>query len=301
VIQGLKEIRCKEKKRLRKLRIATYDEAGAFLVKAQAALERNEEENHLILGICERMRAHPERVNKQPFLGIIETEGEIVLGVMMTPPFPLVLARVGDIDKRTFSLLADKLLHDDWPVTEINGPEVLSSEFADVWAAETGTHKRIARQQRLYSLSRVQIPLGVNGVLRKATAEDLSVVLAWGEAFTIELHDEMSMDFTQLKRVIHDLISVGNIYLWDDGGPVSMAMQNRPSRNGVAVSYVYTPPPKRRRGYASACVAALSEVLLASNYKFCTLYTDLHDPTTNSIYQAVGYQPVADFTSYTFI
>ena len=60
-----------------------------------------------------------------------------------------------------------------------------------------------------------------------------------------------------------------------------------------------TPPPERRRhGYASACVAALSERLLSEGRRFCFLYTDLANPTSNAIYQKIGYQPVCDVDAY---
>ncbi|BAY85818.1 GCN5-related N-acetyltransferase [Calothrix parasitica NIES-267] len=63
---------------------------------------------------------------------------------------------------------------------------------------------------------------------------------------------------------------------------------------------VYTPPEYRKKGYASACVAGLSQTLLGEGYKFCFLFTDLSNPTSNKIYQKIGYQPVADWNNYSF-
>jgi predicted GNAT family acetyltransferase len=79
-----------------------------------------------------------------------------------------------------------------------------------------------------------------------------------------------------------------------------MAMKLRPIRNGISVSYVYTPPHLRRRGYATACVAELSRSLLASGYTFCALFTDQANPTSNHIYWEIGYRPVADFDEILF-
>ena len=88
--------------------------------------------------------------------------------------------------------------------------------------------------------------------------------------------------------------------VWDNGQPVAMAAKVRPTRNGMTISLVYTPPEQRRHGYATACVAALSQQLLDEGWQFCTLFTDLANPTSNSIYQKIGYQPVADFNDYLF-
>jgi predicted GNAT family acetyltransferase len=63
---------------------------------------------------------------------------------------------------------------------------------------------------------------------------------------------------------------------------------------------VYTPPEWRGKGYASACVAALSQLCLDSGYQFCMLYTDLANPTSNSIYQKIGYQPIGESREYRF-
>jgi uncharacterized protein len=40
--------------------------------------------------------------------------------------------------------------------------------------------------------------------------------------------------------------------------------------------------------------------LLAGGRRFCFLFTDLANPTSNSIYQQVGYRPVADVEQWSF-
>jgi predicted GNAT family acetyltransferase len=79
-----------------------------------------------------------------------------------------------------------------------------------------------------------------------------------------------------------------------------MAGASGPTRHGIRVGAVYTPPAMRRRGYASALVAALSQEQLDAGKKFCFLYTDLANPTSNKIYQDIGYEPVCDVDEYNF-
>ena len=67
-----------------------------------------------------------------------------------------------------------------------------------------------------------------------------------------------------------------------------------PTPNGIRIGAVFTPPDLRRRGYASACVAAVSQSVLDAGRKFCFLYADIANPTSNHIYQEIGYQPVCD-------
>jgi len=79
-----------------------------------------------------------------------------------------------------------------------------------------------------------------------------------------------------------------------------MAAKTRPTEKGMTVGGVYTPPELRGKGYATSCVAELSRHILQSGKEFCTLYTDLANPTSNSIYKKIGYTEVCDSVEYTF-
>lgn len=79
-----------------------------------------------------------------------------------------------------------------------------------------------------------------------------------------------------------------------------MNVSNRPARHGIRINAVYTPPEHWGCGYASACVAALSQEMLEAGRKFCFLYTSLAEPVSNKIYQQIGYQRVCDVRVYEF-
>ena len=73
-----------------------------------------------------------------------------------------------------------------------------------------------------------------------------------------------------------------------------------PANGGVTrISGVWTPPELRGHGYASGVVAALSTARLDAG-EACMLYTDLANPTSNAIYQAMGYRRVGDSISIAF-
>lgn len=79
-----------------------------------------------------------------------------------------------------------------------------------------------------------------------------------------------------------------------------MSGYQRPTPNGMAIGPVYTPPEHRRHGYATSLVAQQTQWLLDEGKKCCFLYTDLHNPTSNSIYQRIGYRQVAESSEYHF-
>lgn len=86
-----------------------------------------------------------------------------------------------------------------------------------------------------------------------------------------------------------------------DGGPASVAATGGPTPNGIRIGPVYTPPDRRRRGYASALTAATSQAELDKGRRFIFLFTDLANPTSNKIYRAIGYEPVIDIDQVSFV
>jgi predicted GNAT family acetyltransferase len=93
----------------------------------------------------------------------------------------------------------------------------------------------------------------------------------------------------------------GGFELWEDGGEVvSLSGWGGPTPNGIRIGPVYTPPEHRGRGYATALVAGLSQALLDGGRRFCFLYTDLANPTSNAIYERIGYVKVAESAMVSF-
>ncbi len=60
------------------------------------------------------------------------------------------------------------------------------------------------------------------------------------------------------------------------------------------VGPVYTPPELRGRGYAGGATAAVSQAVLDAGATEVVLYTDRDNPTSNALYQRLGYRPVED-------
>ncbi|MCL4296468.1 MAG: GNAT family N-acetyltransferase [Anaerolineae bacterium] len=278
--------------------ITIYPNADKFLAKTQAALEKNEAANNLILGLSLRVSRFLPAAQHSPYFATVTDKGDLLLAAMMTPPRSLVLyTELADWDK-ALELLLREVAARQWPIPGVTGYPPLAQAFAAAWARLKGTTYRVKMHNRLYELKRVNPIPPIPGRLRVATADDLELITGWIFAFQNEaLHRG---DLAESREVARYRINDQDIYLWEDGQPVSMAAQSRPTRNGICISLVYTPPELRGRGYATACVARLSQLLLDSGRNFCVLFTDLSNPTSNSIYQKIGYAPVCDFTEYTF-
>ena len=146
------------------------------------------------------------------------------------------------------------------------------------------------------------------GSARVATADDLDLLLRWWIAFGDEvLHEGGPGRADAEKNVRHKLVSpTGGFLLCEDAGEVvSLAGWGGPTPNGIRVGPVYTPPELRGRGYATALTAELSRRLLdgllfEGGRRFCFLYTDLANPTSNAIYERIGYRRVAESAEIVF-
>jgi predicted GNAT family acetyltransferase len=99
--------------------------------------------------------------------------------------------------------------------------------------------------------------------------------------------------------------SAGIVFWEDEGKPVSLAGWGGKTPNGIRVGPVYTPPELRGRGYATALTAEVSQRLLDGRLfdgrrRFCFLYTDLANPTSNAIYERIGYRRAAESAEIVF-
>lgn len=154
---------------------------------------------------------------------------------------------------------------------------------------------------RVYRLDEVTPPARVSGTMRPAGPDDQDLLLAWTVAFhrEVALAGEAGPDETW-RRSLEPRVAEGRAFVWDDAGPVFYVGTTHQVAGVVRVAPVYTTPACRRRGYASALVAAVSQAALDEGAVASMLYTDLADPTSNKIYTAVGYRPVADVRTYRF-
>jgi predicted GNAT family acetyltransferase len=183
-----------------------------------------------------------------------------------------------------------------------------SEEFAELWAANAGARARTHMRQGVYALEQVEPTTPAAGSPRAATAEDRELVLRWWLAFGDEvLHEGGPGRESAATMVDHRLASAAaGIMLWEDEGePVSFAGWGGRTPNGIRVGPVYTPPELRGRGYATAVTADLSQGLLDGRLfdggrRFCSLYTDLANPTSNAIYERIGYRRVAESAEVLF-
>lgn len=269
-----------------------------FLSNVSPALECDASVNSFILSLTSR---YVQIQKPMPILARgVSIDGSIVAaGVQTESDRVLIISKIFEPDAEEFAELLSRKL-DKLP--GVNGPAPGVDAFAKKWTMLKGNSATISTNLRLFELTtiinRTHFP---NGIARIARFGDRDIIFEWMRAFHKEAvpHDPKATDDDLYKSIDTGIVDE-QYFVWeDDGKVVCLVGSRRETLTERWIAPVYTPPEIRGRGYGSALTAFVSERILASGKKGM-LFTDLANPTSNSIYQKIGYKPVADFKHYSF-
>jgi hypothetical protein len=279
-------------------RVERPKDAEAFLARAGALLDAREAEHCLILGLAGNLQRGVLALEEPPLFAVVvdATADDRVLGAALrTPPYNLVLSMVDDLE--AVDALAEALV--DEPLPGVSGPRDPAARFAERWATRSGRRARRSMAERIFRLTAVREPRPAPGGMRLAERADRALLIAWIGAFTQEALGKSEDAEAGVDRWLAR--GARSIWLWEDGDlRVSLCSAGGETRHGIRLGPVYTPPEHRGHGYASNLVARVSQLQLDAGRGFVTLFTDLANPTSNHIYQEIGYEPVVDFDKLDF-
>lgn len=274
-------------------RIVQHESAHQFLSRAQAWLVRTEAENNLVLGVA-LQAAQSDGYDPTSLFVTVESEGYVVGCAFRTPPFKVGLTRM---PLKAIPPLVEVVGARYRELPGVLGPGEEARYFARSWCGPRALSFRPVMDQRIYQLETLLEPEETTGSLRSATAADAPVLTEWLRRF----FEETRMSVRNADEIVSKLIPEGGMYILTvDDVEVSMAGITGNTPNGARIGFVYTPPEERKKGYGSSITAILTRKLLDEGKKFCFLFTDASNDTSNGIYQRIGYEPVADVVDYQF-
>jgi predicted GNAT family acetyltransferase len=229
-----------------------------------------------------------------PLLGWWSDGGAVTAAVLQTPPRALLMT---GFPGRSAAKLATALADRGTALPGINGAEPDAAKFAQAWRDVTGQQGHAHQRQRLYRLGKLIPPNPAPaGAARVATAGDAAIARSWYSAFAAEAGLEDAP-----PDVITSRLGAGQLMFWEAAGePTSMAGMTDVIDRTARIGPVYTPPGLRGRGYGAGVTAAITEFASDRGAASVVLFTDLANPTSNSIYLKLGYEPVEDRVVITF-
>jgi len=264
------------------------DSVEAFHNTAGDFLRSRPVEHTIPLTLVDTLRKRGPHVYgpDDPIFGWWQTDSGAVDGAFMqTPPLPLLVTS-GSAMPELAALLAGR------PLPGVNALVADAEVFATAWQRQTDAALKPWRQSRLFRLDVLTSPSPYPpGQARVARAADRDLLLTWMAAFQTEIGEGDH----PTEDLVDDKILYGGLTLWEvDGVPVSMAGASRLAAGMVRVMAVYTPPDQRGRGYAGAVTTVVSQAALDAGANDVVLFTDLANPTSNALYQRLGYRPIED-------
>lgn len=268
------------------MQVMLVNNAEEFLSRARPYLEKDKVTHSFILSLAEKYVMSGKPVHR----AILAVDGDVQLAAMQTEADRALI--VSDGNPRAVSALVQYLKQHKIALPGIYGLALVVEQFSSEMEAKVKTKTGL----RLFQLRRVIPPKPPEGSARFANPMDLDTIMQWQKEFYVEAvpHDPVMSD-ENLRKYLADSINQKQWFIWEvHGKPVCMVGSMRETEIDRWIAPVYTPLHLRGKGYGSALTAYVSQFILDSG-KTAMLNTDLANPTSNSIYQKIGYEPVADF------
>ncbi|MFE7167062.1 GNAT family N-acetyltransferase [Streptomyces sp. NPDC057616] len=275
------------------------DDLHAFLARAGEFLRSRPDLHTVPLTVTEGLRTRGPGVygDEPPYFGVLERAGTVRAAYFRTPPHPLQVTPLTPGDAEA---LAVHLAGTGRPLPGVSGESGTAGALARAWERHTGETARPGERSRLYRLEALTVPQPwPAGRARVAGEADREQLMRWYDEFK----EAVGGGAPQRAESWADArIASGGLTLWEDGDgtPLSMAGTTPMIAGQVRVAPVYTPAPLRGRGYAGAVTAEVSRAARAAGAQEVLLFADLANPTSNALYQRIGYRPVTDFAGYAF-
>ena len=268
----------------------------AFLQRCGSALLANESEHNLTWGAIARARdEHPDEVITRFF--VLEDPRQNM-------PYAVVDLERGSLVMDTMSVaqaqsLAEFLHQQGISLRSLKGTPEAGIAFAETWSKSSGHPYRVQLRQALMKLTNVIMPDPAGGAMIPATEDHRSLLEEFLTGFARDCFPQESFSQEQICAQADRLIVNDQGYLWRNaaGDWVGMAGVVRTTPHTSCLSLVYTVPKHRSHGYAARLVGTLSQAQLQQGKKACSLHTDLANPTSNAVYERVGYERIGTFVA----
>jgi GNAT superfamily N-acetyltransferase len=262
----------------------------SYTAEAGAFLHADPVENTVPLSVIAVLRTRgTDAFGAGPLFGWWRPDGHVRGAFLLTGEFPVLLSAMPEHAAADLAaVLADRRV----AVPSVNAAAPAARAFATGWTRHTGMAAEEKMRQRLFRLDELRPPdPWPQGAPRVATDADRDLVHAWFTAF----EEEAKGGGRVSDALIDDRIGYGGVLLWETHGtPVALAGRTRVAAGTARIGPVYTPPPHRRHGYGAAVTAAATRSALDAGAEHTVLFTDLANPTSNGVYQRLGYRPVSD-------
>ncbi len=280
------------------MKLIEYSDVNAFLERTRSFLESDQALYGLALGNAIRIAEGHRFGAEDPWFAVVEEGPWLRAIVLQTPPHAMMLVTA---ELEAITPLIEGMRKSGRTIPGVVGPADTVPFVTGRWAHIHDLDQKVRMHMHLFCADKVIPPSAPPaGEMVKASPEDLTWLSEWTTGFSVDCH--MPPNDPALPEPAVPMVEQERLFLWKDAtGPKAMAAFTRETPQSYSVSWVYTPKEQRGKGYASALVAELTQHALDSGKQFCSLYTDVTNPTSKKIYAEVGYRHYCDVQHVDFV
>jgi predicted GNAT family acetyltransferase len=275
------------------------DDVNEFLARAGDFLCSRPALHTMHLTVTDKLRTRGtgEYDGALPLFGRLEHAGEVHAAFYRLPSRGLSITPLTFEQADTLATRLHALGH---VFPSATAQHATAAAFAEAWRQRTGATATPRVALHLYRLGTLTPPQPAPaGHGRPAGEQDHEHLMQWCRELAADLKETVTIN---ADSWVGTRFAEKRFTYWEipDGTPVSMAGANPMVGGQVRIDPVYTPAHQRRRGYAAAVTAEVSRAALTAGATDVVLFTNAANPTSNALYQRIGYRPVADFATYGF-
>lgn len=255
-------------------------------------------ENDLMIGLVHSLKTNKDLYNSEFHLFKAEDDTNKLVS-FLTPPWPMIIYSETIPNNTFISEFIDFLKQKQITLTGINARRDFSELFCKKWSDATHCSFEPTMRMTLFVLHELQHISTCMGHSEVANEHDFDQLFTWMKCFHQEVpigNDDEQYFNSHIRTILQDK----NGFLWKDPESVSMVFRERPQNKGVSIGYVYTPKKLRKQGYSTSLVHDVCKRSFDEGYQYCTLFADVNNPTSNSIYKKIGFQEICEYAIYTF-
>lgn len=283
------------------MKLVKHDNVQDFLINNEELLLKKESFHNLILGLAYSIRDKTIEPTGPLYYSIIDKNNIVIAAALRShSDRPFI---VTEMPPTAVDLLIKDLSESKMNLKAVVGEEVTTTYFKDAWTRLNQLNFKVNIHLGVYECFEVIFPKLIPGELTEANIKHKEILMDYMTGFQRDCFPEVIPDDEYTKKLMERHLNNKSAFLLlsPDKKIVSMAANTRSTINGGTISLVYTPPHLRGKGLASCTVALLAHKIMKDGKKFANLFTDLANPTSNSIYQKVGFVKIGQNIHYDFI
>jgi predicted GNAT family acetyltransferase len=265
------------------MEVHRFQSATEFLIATKTFRSHDPIRTGLITSIATSVE-NGSRTYEDYFWWAVTSDNQVQGVAIRTVPYGYVFSPMPEIATKA---LYSAISKNDEGMKEFAGPKTVIDFIEEVTSATI-----VEEESELIYQNDSLIPVPPIGQVRTGISEDFELILNWMQEFMAET----GLRSFNLESMVQNAIDSGRYSILEINGiPVCLGGNSDVQRfEGISVARVgpiYTPIDLRKKGYASSLTSHITAEIHALG-AVAMLYTQADNPTSNKIYQEIGYMLV---------